>query len=292
MLMNERSFTPALQPEAVTGEQLHDKRIAAIPDVEVFADEKFFSEKPRPLVGLEYTLVGSDAAELVGIDKQTGYPRETLLDDRTGEPGWINSPEFVNLKETTEVDLRDAQIIDLQKKAAKKLSELGIYGHSITSSSGSTHELLINLYNVMKFGLWPEYNKEVSQYNDAPWLGSFETLNGSSLHGTTAGEFFHSFAVIPKNSSDEFVAIPEEYGGGSFVPALEQLIVVPTQSVKKQLIDLYDRADHFSDHSYSTIRTLKDNIVTYEEIVLGRVPGVGSGIERIDVSDLITNKHS
>ena len=114
--MNERSFTPALQPEAVTGEQLHDKRIAAIPDVEVFADEKFFSEKPRPLVGLEYTLVGSDAAELVGIDKQTGYPRETLLDDRTGEPGWINSPEFVNLKETTEVDIRDEQIIDLQKK--------------------------------------------------------------------------------------------------------------------------------------------------------------------------------
>ncbi len=237
------------------------ERVASISKTAPFYREDFFSEAPEPFVGIEYTLV-NPGTEYFGISSETGMPCDTILPK-------INTPYFVTLDEYTpfvaEVSVfkENRELFEKVETVRRLLEENNAAGHSITTFIGEANDISRNVYNILRFGLWPEMNTATHERLPEPWTGDFK----KSGMGFTAGDHFNGFAVIPLKSSKEYVQIPEEVGGGSFVPPLELTYVVPTEEIKQSLVNLAYK-DPFTNIRIEDRRNqLKERIYTFDDII-------------------------
>ena len=233
-------------------------RTATIPHIQVECNSRYFPKPPLPLPGVDMMPIAYP--DCVAVSPQSRRPTDIMRNYRNSEPYWQDLQEFQQLLEAYEKS--SFEIKTKRNKVREKLFEMKLMGHSVSSKFNSPKEQLSGAYNIMRFGLWPEYNHQENRYLPYPWIGYF----GDPCVAGDAGAKFYDIAFIPHFPKENFVQIPIEYGAGTFIPLTEMTMIVPTKEIKEAFIALF-RSDVVAKHTPETLAYLEENILTYQDIL-------------------------
>lgn len=209
--------------------------------------------EPKSMPGVEFTMVGP-YEEYFGLIEPRGFPGSLItMEDLT--PVDKNKPSYMNLVYAC----RNEQVNPLERdQVQSELIRHNFWGHSFT---GSADDMAAALYDVIRFGLWPEKNTK-GQYEDGPWVGDFRR----SHMGVSAGDFFRGYAVAYDPKQVIPVEIPDKKT--YFISPVDLLFIVPSQTIKDSLIEAI-RKDSFMNPSKKLFPPdfLQTHIKTFKEII-------------------------
>ena len=224
-----------------------------------YFNEKDFPEvPPQPVYGVEYMPLISSPPLLYGLYGPQGRPDDTLFSPDTRIPISRSRPEyrlFVGAVKERKSGL------ELERAAKQVLEDLNLWGHSMT---GYPEEMAEGVFQVFRFGLWPEIDPATGKYIPHPWAGSFKSGGGT----VSAGSFFGGFAVAFDPNEVSPVEIPDLKT--SFSPPGDLVFILPDERTKRAF-DRLVGASRLNLYNPELVRKSPSPVYTLQDVVDGKL---------------------
>jgi len=222
-----------------------------------------YRKDPSGYYGSDHTLINPKSYDLLELNHESGYGFPQLNESKAGQ---LSTGEVTlimgNFQEPTQPI--DRQLIN---RANLILGQLGMEGHSLTSSSGNSAEVAGNLVNIMTYGLWSQLHD--GQYLPWPWTGDFGEAN---TNVENAAKYFGGFAAIYDPRIPKPLAIIPELETTSAPP--NHLIFIVPDKITKEAILRGLVINPYIDQTKLTEWDIPNRIFTLQDILEGKLEQV------------------